>query len=129
MKRWLQIQAEPIDEGALLRSREISAGIGAVVHFLGTVRGEEGGGAISALEYEAFQEMAVHQFQRIFDEVEKRWPVESIRLIHRIGPVGISEASLWVEVTAPHRAEAFAASQWLIDRMKEVVPIWKKGVK
>ena len=128
MKRWLQIQTDALDEQALSRAREISRGIGAVVCFLGTVREEESGARISALEYEAFREMAEHQFQKIFDQVEERWPVESIRLVHRVGPVRVSEPSLWVEVTAPHRGEAFTACQFLIDEMKKVVPIWKKAL-
>ena len=70
--------------------------------------------------------MAEHQFHLLFDQVEKRWPVESIRLVHRTGAVAVGEPSLWVEVIAPHRAEAFAACQWLIDEMKRVAPIWKK---
>jgi molybdopterin synthase catalytic subunit len=70
--------------------------------------------------------MAEHQFHLLFDEMEKRWPIESVRLLHRIGVVKAGEPSLWVEVIAPHRGESFAACQWLIDEMKRVVPIWKK---
>jgi molybdopterin synthase catalytic subunit len=70
--------------------------------------------------------MARHQFTLIFDAVEKSWPVESVRLVHRLGVVPVNEPSLWVEVTAPHRAEAFDACQFLIDEMKQKVPIWKK---
>jgi molybdopterin synthase catalytic subunit len=80
------------------------------------------------LEYESFQRMAEHQFNLLFDEMEKRWPIESVRLVHRLGRVEVSHPSLWVEVVAPHRGEAFAACQWLIDEMKRVVPIWKKAV-
>ena len=128
MHRSLRIQTEPIDEAALARSRTMSAGMGAAVIFLGVVRQEEAGRAITALDYEAFEAMAAHQFGLIFDAVEQRWPVESIRLIHRIGPVAVNEASLWVELIAAHRAEAFAACQFLIDEMKRVVPIWKNPV-
>jgi len=106
----------------------MSPGTGAVVHFLGVVRGTEDGKAIGALDYEAFQEMAEHQFNRLFDEMENHWPVESVRLVHRLGVVNANEPALWVEVVAPHRAEAFAACQWLIDEMKRVVPIWKKAL-
>ena len=125
MKRWLRIQAEPIEEAALLASRSMSPKMGAVVTFLGVVREEEGARCISALEYEAFDKMAEHQFGLLFDRIAAKWPVESVRLIHRTGPVRVNEASLWVELVAPHRAEAFAACQWLIDEMKQVVPIWK----
>jgi molybdopterin synthase catalytic subunit len=126
MKRQLTITTEAIDEAALLSKRRISDGMGAVVCFLGVVRRVEDSGAISALEYESFQQMAEHQFNLLFDQIEKRWPVESLRLVHRIGIVKVNAASLWVEVVAPHRSEAFAACQWLIDEMKRVVPIWKK---
>jgi molybdopterin synthase catalytic subunit len=126
MKRKLSITSEPIDEASLATQREMSGGMGAAVCFTGVVRGVEEGAAIAAIEYEAFQRMAEHQFGLLFDEMEKRWPIESVRLVHRIGLVKVNEPSLWVEVIAPHRGEAFAACQWLIDEMKRVVPIWKK---
>jgi molybdopterin synthase catalytic subunit len=126
MKRSLLISAAPIDEAALITQRVMSSSMGAVAYFSGVVRGQEEGATISAIDYEAFIPMAERQFQLLFDEMEKRWPVESVRLVHRIGVVRVNEPSLWVEVVAPHRGEAFAAAQWLIDEMKRVVPIWKK---
>jgi molybdopterin synthase catalytic subunit len=126
MKRQLTITKKAIDEASLLAGRAVSGGAGAVVYFTGVVRGTEKGAAIEAIEYEAFEKMAERQFGLLFDEMEKRWPVESVRLVHRVGVIKVSEASLWVEVVAAHRAEAFAACQWLIDEMKRVVPIWKK---
>ena len=72
--------------------------------------------------------MAEHQFLLLFIEMEKRWPVDSVRLVHRIGLVTVNEPSLWVEVVAAHRREAFEACQWLINEMKRVVPIWKKPI-
>ena len=126
MKRSLLINTERIDESALVASRAMSRGMGAAVCFTGVVRGSEKGAAISAIDYETFGQMAEHQFHLLFDEMEKRWPIESVRLVHRVGTVRVNEPSLWVEVIAPHRGEAFAACQWLIDEMKRVVPIWKK---
>jgi molybdopterin synthase catalytic subunit len=128
MKRQLDITTTPIDERALIASRNMSNGMGAAVCFSGVVRGSENNSTISAITYEAFGPMAERQFQLLFDQLEKKWPVESVRLVHRIGLVRVNESSLWVEVIAPHRAEAFAACQWLIDEMKQVVPIWKKPV-
>ena len=128
MKRELTITSQPINEAALSAQRATSNGMGAVVYFLGLVRGTEENQSIGALEYETFQEMARHQFELIFQEMEKRWPIESVRLVHRVGVVKVNEPSLWVEVVAPHRGEAFAACQFLIDEMKRVVPIWKKAV-
>ena len=126
MKRHLTISTTPIDEPALVAGRVMSPGMGAAVYFAGVVRGSEEGAEISAIDYEAFGKMAEHQFHLLFDEMERRWPIESVRLIHRLGVVRVNEPSLWVEVVAPHRGEAFAACQWLIDEMKRVVPIWKK---
>ena len=111
-----------------MRERSISRGMGAAIYFLGIVREQEGEKEIAALDYEAFEKMAVHQFHKIFDEVERRWPIETVRLVHRVGKVSVNEPSLWVEVTAPHRGEAFQACQFLIDEMKKVVPIWKRPV-
>ena len=128
MNRELTLTQEPIDEAGLTARRRASSGMGAVVSFAGVVRDSEADAPIQALEYESFQAMAEHQFHRLFDEVANRWPVESVRLVHRLGRVPAGEPSLWVEVVAPHRGEAFAACQWLIDEMKRVVPIWKKVI-
>jgi len=128
MKRQLTITLEPIDEAALASKRKMSDDMGAVVHFLGVVRRTEEERAIKAIEYEAFHRMVEHQFKLLFDEMEKRWPVESVRLVHRLGVVHVKGPSVWVEVVAPHRSEAFAACQWLIDELKRVAPIWKKPV-
>src|SRR5579859_6076641 len=98
MKRSLIITTEPIDEPGLVAQRSQSSGMGAVVYFTGIVRGLEEDKQIQAIEYEAFQRMAEHQFELLFDEMEKRWPIESVRLVHRVGRVKVSEPSLWVEI-------------------------------
>lgn len=126
MKTQLTITPEPIDETALNAERELSDGMGAVVVFQGVVRAQEGTTSISAIDYEAFDEMACHQFELIFEEIDRQWPVESVRLVHRVGVVPVNAPSLWVEIIAPHRAESFAACQFLIDAMKQRVPIWKR---
>ena len=128
MERRLIITREAIDEPKLVAERRMSRHMGAAIYFTGVVRGKEGDDAITAIDYEAFQEMAGHQFEKIFQTIERRWPIESVRLVHRIGPVRVNEPSLWVEMVAPHRGEAFAACQFLIDEMKRVVPIWKHPV-
>jgi molybdopterin synthase catalytic subunit len=128
MKRHLVIAAEPISEQALQTERSLGDQTGAVVSFLGIVRGTETDRPIVGIEYEAFVPMAEHQFGLIFDELERRWPVQSVRLVHRVGFVAVGEPSLWVEVTAAHRSEAFAACEHLINEMKRVVPIWKRAV-
>ena len=115
----------PIDDRALLAERAVSGSMGAAVYFLGIVRQTEDGVPIRFLEYEVFAPMAEHQVGLLFQELERRWPIESVRLVHRVGVVPVNEAALWVEVIAPHRGEAFTACQWLIDELKRVVPIWK----
>jgi len=128
VNRQLTITIEPIDETALLTQRAMSPGMGAAIYFVGVVRESEEGAKISAIDYEAFQRMVERQFELIFQQIEKRWPIESVRLVHRIGVVKVNEPSLWVEIIAPHRGEAFAACQWLVDEMKRTVPIWKKVI-
>jgi molybdopterin synthase catalytic subunit len=117
-----------MDEARLRQERQHSHEMGAIITFLGVVRGTEQGQPIDGINYEAFEAMALHQFGLILDQVETRWLIESVRLVHRVGEVKAGEPSLWVEVVAPHRGEAFAACQFLIDEMKRVVPIWKKVI-
>ena len=128
MKRQIVLTHNPIDEAALLQARQASPEAGASLTFVGIVRAEENSKIIEAIDYEAYQEMAVHQFHKLFDAVEAQWPIESLRLIHRIGSVKVNETSLWIEVVSGHRKEAFAAAQWLIDEMKKTIPIWKRPI-
>jgi molybdopterin synthase catalytic subunit len=121
----LQITSDEIDEAALTANRKTSSNAGAVITFLGFVRAIEGTEHISGIDYEAFEAMARRQFEHIFAEAAARWPIEAIRLVHRIGYVPVNQPSLWVEVTTSHRCEAFEACQYLIDQMKVRVPIWK----
>jgi molybdopterin synthase catalytic subunit len=125
MKTELTLSPSPIDEASLANARSTSDGMGAVVSFSGVVRGFEEEATITGIDYESFDDMAQRQFGLIFAEIEQRWPIESIRLVHRSGFIKVNELSLWVEVVAAHRAEAFAACQFLIDQMKQRVPIWK----
>ncbi|HTI70764.1 MAG TPA: molybdenum cofactor biosynthesis protein MoaE [Candidatus Limnocylindria bacterium] len=126
MRRELTISDRPIDEAAWVAARRNDSTQGAVLQFAGVVRDSEGGATILGLDYSSFVAMAERQFHLLFDEMERRWPISSVRLVHRLGPIKAGETSLWVETVAGHRGEAFAATQWLIDEMKRVVPIWKK---
>ena len=99
---------------------------GGVVTFQGVTRDETGGRSVVRLDYEAYPEMAYKTLQQIFDEVEERWGITDLALAHRIGRLELGEASLVVAVGAAHRAEAFAAAMYVVDRLKEIVPIWKK---
>ncbi len=129
MQRQLVLTTDRIEEAAWVAKRKMSPEMGAAVCFTGVVRGLEADAEVAGLEYEAFQKMAEHQFHLIFDEAERQWPIESIRLVHRLGAVAVGEPSLWVEVVAPHRGQAFAACQFIIDEMKRLVPIWKKPLR
>lgn len=130
MRREVRLVKDAMEVAALCAGRSTSVTAGAVIQFVGVVRGTEGDSAIEALEYEAFEAMALHQFGKLLDALEVRWAaVESVTVVHRLGRVAAGEPSLWVEVTAPHRGEAFASCQWLIDEMKKVVPIWKRPIR
>ncbi len=98
---------------------------GAIVEFYGIVRGQEKGGKIDALHYEAYEKMARTQFEKIITELNALHPVHSVTLVHRVGPVAVGQPSLHVRVRSAHRAEAFSFASRLIDRMKQDVPIWK----
>jgi molybdopterin synthase catalytic subunit len=126
VERKLIITGDSINEAEWVAGRRMSSAMGAAVYFVGVVRESEAGEQIWGLDYEIFERMAEHQFELIFREVERRWPVESVRLVHRVGVVKVNEPALWVEVIAPHRGEAFAACQYLADEMKRLVPIWKR---
>ncbi|MFL2907679.1 MAG: molybdenum cofactor biosynthesis protein MoaE [Limisphaerales bacterium] len=128
MKTQLTLTPGPIDELALIAEREMSDGMGAALVFHGVVRAQEDEVTIVAIDYEAFDDMACHQFELIFEEINRQWPIESVRVVHRVGVVPVNEPSLWVEIIAPHRAEAFETCQFLINAMKERVPIWKRPV-
>src|SRR5215216_4709747 len=122
-----KIVDEPIDAtrlGELVRSDAD----GAVCVFLGVARKFSRGREVVHLEYEAYPEMAEKVMSEIGDEMKARWPVSGVAIVHRTGVLEIGQASVVIAVAAPHRGEAFAASQYAIDRLKQVVPIWKKEV-
>ena len=127
MKTRLEIVDRKLDDKDMAEQPWSSEG-GAVVTFLGAVRGVEEGKKIKAIEYEANREMAEHQFKMLFEELKRRWKLESIEVIHRIGTVPVGEVSLFVRVIAAHRSEAFAACQFFIDQLKLTAPIWKKAL-
>jgi len=115
----------PIDVGRLLAD-VASAGAGGTVAFLGTVRRSAEDGEIAAIEYSAYEEMAEAEFDRIVAEAKARWPDARVALRHRVGLVPLGEASVAIVTAAPHRAEAYAASRFLIEETKRRAPIWKK---
>ena len=101
---------------------------GAVTVFLGTARRMSRGKEVSYLEYEAYPAMAVAKLQQIANEIRERWATDRLAVRHRVGRVELGEASVAIAVATEHRAEGFAACQYAIDRLKAIVPIWKKEV-
>lgn len=123
----IEITAEPIDIQKVIDAA-YSDDCGALNTFIGTVRNHSHGKAVVRLEYEAYPEMAGKMIQRIIDEAKKQWPVRKIAVSHRIGVLDIGETAVVIAVSTPHRKEGFAACQYVIDRLKAIVPIWKKEV-
>ena len=119
------IVEDPID-AARVSAAVADPTSGAIVTFIGTTRDHNDGRAVTRLEYEAYPEMALAEMRKIADTARQRWPIAKIATVHRIGVVPIGEASVVIAVSAAHRAPAFAACHFAIDRLKEVVPIWKK---
>ncbi|SVB45971.1 uncharacterized protein METZ01_LOCUS198825 [marine metagenome] len=119
------ITTEPLDTDSVTKLVK-STGNGSVVTFEGTTRDETNGRKVLRLEYEAYPEMAEKTFQQIFDEVWGRWELDNVAVAHRIGRLELGETSLLVAVAAPHRAEAFSITMYVVERIKEIVPIWKK---
>ncbi len=121
----IAIGREPIDIAALEAS-VADRGAGGAVTFVGTTRRENAGRIVIRLEYEAYEPMAIQELRKIAEEAGRRSTITRIAIRHRIGVVKIGESSVAIAVSAPHRGDAFEACRFAIDRLKEVVPIWKK---
>jgi molybdopterin synthase catalytic subunit len=115
----------PIDVAALERAASDPAA-GAIVTFAGTTRRENAGRRVIRLEYEAYEPMALSEMRKIALDAGHRWPIVRIAISHRVGVVEIGETSVAIAAAAAHRGEAFEACRFAIDRLKEIVPIWKK---
>jgi molybdopterin synthase catalytic subunit len=123
--RLFLVTAEPLD------ARETEAvvrdpGCGAVITFIGEVRDTARGQDVTALDYEAYAEAAQRTMTTIADEIEQQYGVERIAIVHRTGLLKPGEASVVISVASPHRDEAFSAARHAIERLKQIVPIWKK---
>jgi len=125
----LQVTADPLDLDDLVTqiSRPTT---GAVVAFVGTVRGRTGEREVTALHYEAYTAMAEAKLRQVADEIRARWPaVEGIALVQRVGRLPVGDVTVCVAVSAGHRNQGvFEAARYGIDRLKEIVPIWKKEI-
>ena len=101
---------------------------GAIATFIGTTRNNNEGRKVIGLDYEAYPEMAEKELARLGEEAKKKWQIRRMAVIHRIGPVQITEPSVIIAVSAAHREAAFAACRFAIEEIKRSVPIWKKEV-
>jgi len=101
---------------------------GAIATFIGTTRNNNEGRKVIALDYDGYSEMAEKELRRIGDDAKTKWPICRMAIVHRLGPVQITEASVIIAVSAGHRDAAFAACRFAIEEIKKSVPIWKKEV-
>jgi molybdopterin synthase catalytic subunit len=120
-----ELQHEAIDPRALEAECRTDAD-GAVVTFAGTTRNHNEGSEVVSLQYEAYPDMAQRVMGALFEEAIKRFPITRARVVHRLGVVPVGEASVVVVVASPHRGPAFDACRFLMDRLKNEVPIWKR---
>jgi molybdopterin synthase catalytic subunit len=123
----LAVTAGPIDAGALaaLVLDDLGGAAGCAATFVGVVRAENVGRRVSHLDYEAYEPLAVKAFERIVDEIVEAWPGVRVAIHHRTGRLAIGEASVAIAAASAHRADAFAACRYAIERLKQIAPIWK----
>lgn len=119
-----RVTADPLDADTV-SAIVASSDCGAVTTFVGLVRDENGGRRVLWLEYQAYEPLAIKAFKRIDEEAGERWPSIALAIHHRVGRVEIGEPSVVVAAASPHRAEAFAACRYAIERVKQIAPIWK----
>jgi molybdopterin synthase catalytic subunit len=115
---------DPID-GAAVAALVSAPDCGAVSTFLGLVRNHNAGRTVLHLVYEAFEPLALKAFAQIDREAQERWPSVRLAIHHRVGRLGIGEVSVAIAAGSPHRADAFGASRYAIERIKQIAPIWK----
>lgn len=123
----IRIQEEPIDYGDLIEKIR-SESVGAIVSFLGTVRNTSVNLKVSGLKYSSYREMALRMMGEIAEEAVKKYGITDYAIVHRLGRLNLKEDSVAVCVASPHRKEGFRACEYIIDSIKEKVPIWKKDI-
>jgi molybdopterin synthase catalytic subunit len=125
----IRLLTTPLDPAAAIASIS-SPDAGGINVFLGTTRNEihPTMGPLLHLDYHAYDEMALAELRKLADQAHAQWPIHKIAIHHRLGPVPIGQPSVIIAVSSPHRAESFAACRFLIDQLKQTVPIWKKEV-
>lgn len=120
-----EVMDAPIDVGALIAA-VAHPGCGAIATFLGTARDHAEGRPVAGIEYHAYRDMAVRKLAEIGEEIRGQWGLDRVAIVHRVGRLAVGDVSVAIVVAAPHRAEAFAACRHAIERIKVIVPIWKK---
>jgi molybdopterin synthase catalytic subunit len=118
---------EPLMAAVTARPAGAAGSDGAVATFVGVVRNHNAGRSVRYLEYEAYEPLAQRAFERISGEVGARWPGVRLALHHRTGRLEIGEASVAIAAASPHRADAFSACRYAIERVKQIAPIWKRA--
>lgn len=120
-----EIIEHPIDVEEV-RKKVVNRNAGAITLFVGTVREMTNGKKTLFLEYQAYPEMAVKMFEQIAKDIKERWPEAKIAITHRVGRLEITEIAVVIAVSSPHRKAAYEANEYAIERLKQIVPIWKK---
>jgi molybdopterin synthase catalytic subunit len=123
----IKISSQPIDIQDCIDAAQ-SERAGAIDVFVGTVRNHNNAKEVVRLEFEAYDTMAVKKMEELAQQAKSRWEIEKIVMIHRKGVLDIGDVAVVIAVSTPHRAASFEACQWLIDTLKQVVPIWKKEI-
>lgn len=123
--KYYEISHEPIDIQSVI-DKVVDRNSGAIATFIGTVREITRGKKTLYLVYESYESMAVKKLEQIGAEIEERWEGAKVAITHRVGKLDISDLAVVIAVSTPHRAASFEASRYAIERIKEIVPIWKK---
>jgi molybdopterin synthase catalytic subunit len=122
---FFEIAKDPIDTQSVI-DKVIQREAGAITTFIGTVRELTHGKKTLYLVYEAYESMAVKKLAQIGSEIEERWAGSKVAITHRVGKLDITDIAVVIAVSTPHRADAYEANRYAIERIKEIVPIWKK---
>lgn len=123
--KYFEIAREPINIQQVI-DKVVQREAGAITTFIGTVRELTHGKKTLYLIYEAYEEMAVKKLEQIGREIEEKWPGSMVAISHRVGKLDITDIAVVIAVSTPHRADAYEANRHAIERIKEIVPIWKK---
>lgn len=124
MDRFVDIVEDKIDLDSISKVWKLESG--AINTFVGTVRNETQGKKVIKLHYEAYPSMAMKEMSKLIDKAAERWKLNGALIIHRVGDLYPGDAAVFIAVSTSHRADSFAACQFIIDTLKETVPIWKK---